>query len=124
MKGWPTDPKTGAPVGGEELQSAEMARISKPNAEIGDAALDAVFDSWAWGASVATPDKVAKTLNLYRPNASEASINDFVSAALRGRSATGLAAFSFILIQLLIYASLFIGPVLKTFFDIDIGLGA
>ena len=111
-------------MGGEELQSAEMARISKPNAEIGDAALDAVFDSWAWGASVATPDKVAKTLNLYRPNANEASINDFVSAALRGRSATGFAAFTFILIQLLAFTSLFIGPVLKTFFDIDIGLGA
>ena len=55
--GWPTDPNTGLPIGGEELKNAEMARISKKDALIGDAALDAVFDSWAWGASIATPDK-------------------------------------------------------------------
>lgn len=46
--GWPTDPKTGLPVGGEELKRAEEKRISKKDAIIGDAALDAVFDSWAW----------------------------------------------------------------------------
>lgn len=46
--GWPTDPKTGLPVGGEELKRAEERRVSKKDAVIGDAALDAVFDSWAW----------------------------------------------------------------------------
>ncbi len=46
--GWPTDPKTGLPVGGEELKRAEEKRVSKKDAVIGDAALDAVFDSWAW----------------------------------------------------------------------------
>uniref|UniRef100_A0A448Z925 Uncharacterized protein n=1 Tax=Pseudo-nitzschia multistriata TaxID=183589 RepID=A0A448Z925_9STRA len=44
--GWPTDPKTGLPVGGEELKQSEEKRISKKDAIIGDAALDAVFDSW------------------------------------------------------------------------------
>jgi len=45
--GWPNDPKTGQPVGGEELKRAEEKRISKQDALIGDAALDAVFDSWS-----------------------------------------------------------------------------
>ena len=45
--GWPNDPKTGLPVGGEELKRAEEKRIAKKDALIGDAALDAVFDSWA-----------------------------------------------------------------------------
>ena len=40
------------------MKSAELTSISKRNVQIGDAALDAVFDSWAWNASVATPDKV------------------------------------------------------------------
>ena len=44
--GWPNDPKTGLPVGGEELKAAEGKRIAKSDAIIGDAALDAVFDSW------------------------------------------------------------------------------
>ena len=45
--GWPNDPKTGLPVGGEELKLAEEKRIAKKDAVIGDAALDAVFDSWS-----------------------------------------------------------------------------
>lgn len=32
--GWPTDPKTGLPLGGQELKEAEMARISKKDVEI------------------------------------------------------------------------------------------
>jgi hypothetical protein len=44
--GWPNDPKTGLPVGGEELKRAEEKRVAKKDALIGDAALDAVFDSW------------------------------------------------------------------------------
>ena len=45
--GWPNDPKTGLPVGGEELKRAEEKRVARKDALIGDAALDAVFDSWA-----------------------------------------------------------------------------
>ena len=45
--GWPNDPKTGLPVGGEDLKRAEEKRVSKKDALIGDAALDAVFDAWA-----------------------------------------------------------------------------
>lgn len=45
--GWPNDPKTGLPVGGEELKRAEEKRVARQDALIGDAALDAVFDSWS-----------------------------------------------------------------------------
>jgi hypothetical protein len=122
--GWPTDPKTGLPLGGENLQEAELARISRSEAVIGDAALDAVFDSWAWGASIATPDKVGNTLKIFKPSASEVDLGAFIGAAVRGRSATGIAALSFVVIQLLAYGTLFVGPGLKFFFDIDIGLGS
>jgi hypothetical protein len=122
--GWPNDPKTGLPVGGQELKAAEMARISKKDALIGDSALDAVFDSWAWGASIATPDKVGNTLNIFKPNPSEVDLGAFVSAAIRGRSTTGFAALTFIVIQLVVFGALFVGPALRMFFDIDIGLGS
>jgi len=121
--GWPNDPKTGLPIGGQDLKDAELSRISKQNAMIGDAALDAVFDSWAWGASVATPDKVDTTLNLYRPSGQEVDLNAFVSAAIRGRSATGFAAASFVLIQIVAFGVLFIAPALRFFFNVDIGFG-
>ena len=48
FKEWPTDALTGDPIGGKELEKAERKRISTSKALIGDAALDAVFDSWAW----------------------------------------------------------------------------
>lgn len=83
--GWPNDPKTGKPIGGEELKRAELPRISKSTAQIGDAALDAVFDSWAWGASIATPDKVENTLKLFKPTSTELDLDAFVAAAIRGR---------------------------------------
>jgi hypothetical protein len=121
--GWPTDPKTGKPVGGEELKAAEASRISKQGAAISDAALDAVFDSWAWGASVATPDKVGNTLRIIKPSPTEVDIGSFIGAALRGRSATGIAALTFIAIQLTCFGALFLGPGMKLFFDIDTGLG-
>jgi hypothetical protein len=121
--GWPTEPKTGNPVGGEELKAAENSRISKQGAAISDAALDAVFDSWAWGASIATPDKVGNTLRIIKPSPTEVDIDNFVGAALRGRSATGISALTFIVIQLTCFGALFVGPGLKMFFDIDIGLG-
>mmetsp|Transcript_24187 Transcript_24187/g.67420 ORF Transcript_24187/g.67420 Transcript_24187/m.67420 type:complete len:245 (-) Transcript_24187:70-804(-) len=121
--GWPTDTKTGLPVGGEELQKAEQARVSKKGALISDAALDAVFDSWAWGASIATPDKVNGTLRMVKPGKTEVNLDEFVGAAIRGRSTTFLAAFTFVVIQLVTFGSLFIGPALRMFFDIDIGFG-
>jgi hypothetical protein len=58
----PTDSKTGLPIGGEELKATEMARISKQDTFIGNAVLDDVFNFWAWGASIATLDKVGNTL--------------------------------------------------------------
>ncbi|KAG7350759.1 ribosomal L39 protein [Nitzschia inconspicua] len=76
---WPNDPKTGEPIG--------------------DAALDAVFDSWAWGASIATPDKVENTLKLFKPSPNELDLDAFVGAAIRGRSQTAIAAATFIVIQ-------------------------
>uniref|UniRef100_A0A6T8H6Q2 Uncharacterized protein n=1 Tax=Proboscia inermis TaxID=420281 RepID=A0A6T8H6Q2_9STRA len=45
---WPQDAKTGEPVGGVELEQSEGARIKKNGALISDAALDAVYDTWAW----------------------------------------------------------------------------
>jgi hypothetical protein len=82
---WPNDPKTGEPVGGKDLKQAELSRISKANVQIGDAALDAVFDSWAWGASIATPDKVENTLKLFKKSPTELDLDAFVGAAIRGR---------------------------------------
>jgi len=120
--GWPVDPQTGEPIGGAELEKAEKARISKKNPEIGDAALDAVFDSWAWGASIATPDKVEKTLSLYTSGKSF-NVKEFTGAASRGRAVTGLGALSFIVIQVVAYGTLFIAPALRVFFDIDVGFG-
>ena len=121
--GWPTDPKTGLPVGGEELKNAELQRVSKQGALISDAALDAVFDTWAWGAGVATPDKVAKTLKVFQPSSDQVNLGDFVGAAIRGRSATGFAALFFITLQIVALGALFIGPTLRVLFDIDIGFG-
>eukprot|EP00979_Chaetoceros_neogracilis_P015979 scaffold6789_cov217-Chaetoceros_neogracile.AAC.4 len=83
---------------------------------------DAVFDSWAWGASIATPDKVEKTLSLYR-NGNAFDINEFSSAASRGRAVTGLGAFTFVVIQAVAYGCLFVAPALRVFFDIDVGFG-
>lgn len=120
--GWPVDPATGEPVGGRELEQAEKGRISKSGALIGDAALDAVFDSWAWGASVGTQDKVEATLAQYK-NGNSFDVNEFTAAAARGRAVTGLGALSFIVIQATAYGSLFIAPFLRVFFDIDIGFG-
>lgn len=91
---------------------------------IGDAALDAVFDTWAWGASIATPDKVSATLKLFKKSPSEVDLGAFVGAAVRGRSATGIAALTFIVIQITVYGSLFVAPALRFLFDIDLGFGA
>jgi len=122
FNGWPVDPSTGEPIGGAELVKAEKGRISKSNPEIGDAALDAVFDSWAWGASIATADKVEATLALYK-DGNSFDLNEFAGAATRGRAVTGLGALSFIVIQTVAYGCLFIAPALRVFADLDIGFG-
>lgn len=118
---WPVD-KNGEPIGGKELEKMEKGRISKKGAVIGDAALEAVFDSWAWGASIATPDKVEKTLQIYKKG-DFFDVSEFVSAATRGRAVTGLGALTFVVIQVVAYSSLFIAPLLRTFFNLDIGFG-
>ena len=78
FRGWPKDPKTGKPVGGEALRDAEKARISKSNAIIPDAVLDTVFDSWDWGASISTPDKVDGQLKSWRRDRDSFDLNNFV----------------------------------------------
>eukprot|EP00546_Thalassionema_frauenfeldii_P006605 CAMPEP_0178910946 /NCGR_PEP_ID=MMETSP0786-20121207/9389_1 /TAXON_ID=186022 /ORGANISM="Thalassionema frauenfeldii, Strain CCMP 1798" /LENGTH=345 /DNA_ID=CAMNT_0020583273 /DNA_START=64 /DNA_END=1101 /DNA_ORIENTATION=- len=123
FQSWPVDPKTGEPVGGEELKRAEEKRISKTGALIGDAALDAVWDTWAWGASVTTPDKVDATLKNYHSTADTFKLGDFTSAAIRGRSITGLSAVTFIAIQVIVYGALFVAPALRQYANIDIGFG-
>jgi hypothetical protein len=50
-------------------------------------------------------------------------VSEFTGAASRGRAVTGLGAFSFIVIQVIAYGTLFIAPALRVFFDIDIGFG-
>ena len=121
--GWPNDPKTGEPLGGQDLKAQYLSAVSKKEVLIPDAALDAVFDSWAWGASIATPDKVQKTLRIFKNGSSDVDLGAFTGAAIRGRSATGFAALTFILIQVTAYGALFVAPALRFFFDIDIGFG-
>lgn len=118
--GWPTDPKTGLPVGGEELKASEEKRISKNDAIIGDAALDAVFDSWTGGASIATPDKVEAALKKFKPGKTEVDLDAFVQAAVLGRATTAFAAATFVLIQILVFGSLFLQPLVKSITGNDI----
>ena len=123
FKGWPVDPKTGLPVGGEELKKAEEKRIAKKGYMISDAALDAVWDTWSGGSGIATPDKVGGALRAYRPNANEFDVNTFSARVIQGKSTIFAASLTFILIQVLAISTLFLGPFLRTFFDIDIGFG-
>jgi len=122
-KGWPKDRKTGEPVGGRDLEREEGGRIGRANVVIGDAALDAVFDSWAWGSSIATPDKVETTLALFKQSDGSFNLDEFVQAAARGRAVTGFAALTFVFIQIIAYSCLFIAPLLRVVFNIDIGFG-
>jgi len=126
FKGWPTDSK-GEPLGGEELKKSELKRVSGKKAIIPDAALDAVFDTWAWGANIATPDKVARQIAYFRGGdggtASTVVEWRLNLAAASGRAITVLAALTFITLQAVAYGALFIGPALRVFFDLDIGFG-
>mmetsp|Transcript_3688 Transcript_3688/g.6999 ORF Transcript_3688/g.6999 Transcript_3688/m.6999 type:complete len:337 (-) Transcript_3688:99-1109(-) len=118
---WPVD-EDGVPVGGQELYDAENKRISARNAQIPDNALDAVFDTWAWGASIGTPDKVEAELNKWR-RGNTFSVGAFGLSAVSGRSVTGLAIITFIVIQVAAYGVLFIAPFLREFINVDIGFG-
>mmetsp|Transcript_21274 Transcript_21274/g.44811 ORF Transcript_21274/g.44811 Transcript_21274/m.44811 type:complete len:329 (-) Transcript_21274:205-1191(-) len=113
--GWPMDPKTGLPVGGEELKQVEEKRIAKKDAIIGDAALDAVFDSWTGGASVATPDKVKKGLSKVKPTPgkNDVDLDAFVQEAVLGRANTAFAAFTFVVIQIVAFGGLFVRPLIE-----------
>jgi hypothetical protein len=71
------------------------------------------------GASIATPDKVDNTLALFKPTPTEVDLDAFVAAAIRGRSNTAFAAFTFIAIQLLAFGTLFVRPALEMFLDVD-----
>jgi len=122
FQGWPLDDK-GRPVGGEDLRAAEEARVSKAGALIGDAALDAVFDTWAWGANIATPDKVGTQLRNWRPDGQSFDQLGFTAAAISGRALVGIAALTFVVIQVVAYGTLFIAPALRVFANIDIGFG-
>ena len=122
FQGWPVDDK-GRPIGGEELRAAEEARVSKQGALISDAALDAVFDTWAWGANIATPDKVGSQLRSWRPDGQSFNQLGFTAAAISGRALVGIAALSFVIIQVVAYGTLFIAPALRVFANIDIGFG-
>ena len=122
FQGWPVDDK-GRPIGGEELKAAEEARVSKQGALISDAALDAAFDTWAWGANIATPDKVGSQLRSWRPDGQSFSQLKFTAAAVSGRALVGIAALSFVIIQVVAYGTLFIAPALRVFANIDIGFG-
>jgi hypothetical protein len=62
-----------------------MAQISKEDTFVGDAALDDVFDFWAYRASIATPDKVGNTLIIFKPNPAEVDLGAFESAAITSR---------------------------------------
>jgi len=120
--GWPVDPNTGEVVGGIELKSEFEREVSKKSYPIPDVALDAVFDTWAWGSGIATPDKVDVQLQAWRSN-NGFDLNKFASAAVAGRSVTGAAILTFITIQVMVYGCLFVAPFLRVFFDIDIGFG-
>mmetsp|Transcript_19949 Transcript_19949/g.29703 ORF Transcript_19949/g.29703 Transcript_19949/m.29703 type:complete len:313 (-) Transcript_19949:153-1091(-) len=120
--GWPSDPSTGEPVGGAELEKALGKQVGAANYPIPDSALDAVFDTWAWGSGIATPDKVETQLKNWRVGKGF-DVAKFSKAAVSGRSVTGLAIVTFIVIQVTVYGALFIAPLLRVFFDIDIGFG-
>jgi len=122
FQGWPVDAE-GKPIGGEELRAAEERRVSKAGALIGDAALDAVFDTWAWGANIATPDKVNNELRSWRGPGGQFNQQAFTLGAISGRSLVGIAALTFVIVQLLAYGTLFIAPALRVLANIDIGFG-
>jgi len=123
FQSWPLDPKTSKPIGGEELKKEYESSLKSNKFVIGDAALDAVWDTWAGGASIATPDKVKGQLADWRSSTDSFNLNKFVGATIRGRSITGIAALTFVTIQITAFGSLFIAPFLRVILNIDVGFG-
>uniref|UniRef100_A0A7S1BLB2 Uncharacterized protein n=1 Tax=Corethron hystrix TaxID=216773 RepID=A0A7S1BLB2_9STRA len=121
-RGWPVN-ADGSPIGGGELQRSEEKRLRQKGAEISDAALDVVFDTWALGAGVATPDKVSEALSSYLKSNGTFDLGKFQSAAVLGRAVTAAAILFFLVIQVIAFGTLFIAPFLRVFFGIDIGFG-
>ena len=74
------------------------------------------------GASIATPDKVENTLNLIKKTSgsNEVDLDAFVGAAVRGRANTAFAALTFIVIQIIVFGSLFIRPLIQSLTGVDI----
>ncbi|GMH52379.1 hypothetical protein TrST_g6586 [Triparma strigata] len=118
FKKWP-ETSSGIPLGGVELQKEYSSKMN--SLPIPDNALDVVFDTWAWGASIATPDKVERELGKWRREGFD--LKEFEASAVKGRSVTGLAIVSFIVIQVAAYGVLFVAPFLREFCNIDIGFG-
>lgn len=72
------------------------------------------------GASIATPDKVEAALKKFKPGRTEVDLDAFVQAAVMGRANTAIAAATFVLIQILVFGSLFLQPLVKSFTGNDI----
>ena len=66
---------------------------------------------------MATPDKVGRTLQSYTQPDGSVDLGSFIGSAIRGRSATWLAAGTFILIQIIAYGTLFVRPVVNFLLD-------
>jgi hypothetical protein len=110
-------------MGGIELKAGEMAQISQQDVLIGDAVLDAIFNSWAWGPNIAMLDKVEDTLNICKLNKLEVDMDAFVSAALPFRDTQQQdPPLTFITIQLVFFGTLFVEPAIRFLKKIDIGL--
>jgi hypothetical protein len=71
--------------------------------------------------AIVMPDKAVDTLNIFKLNPLEVGLGAFVSTAIRGRSKTGFAALTFIVIA---FGTLFVGPALRIFSDIHMELGS
>merc|ERR1712083_1019904 len=110
-------------MGQQEFESKLKSSSRNQNYIIGDAALDAVWDTWAWGAAIGTPDKVQDQLSSWRYSTDYFNLYSFIGAAIRGRAVTGIGAITFIIIQVVAFGCLFIAPALRVFFDVDIGFG-
>lgn len=67
--------------------------------------------------------KVAKQLASWRTDTGSFNQVGFTAAAVSGRALIGIAALSFVIIQVVAYGTLFIAPALRVFAGLDIGFG-
>jgi hypothetical protein len=66
------------------------------------------------GGSVVTPDKVEAGLLKVKPSGNDVDLNAFVGTAVGGRANTAFAALTFVVIQIIVFASLFVGPLVQS----------